>query len=124
MSTTTPIQHVQQHSFRYAIRFYFERVLFTTRGRFAYLAGVALLIYTRLGVIIDHGVLLAAEPFYLQNPGLAESILQGLGVGLSGLTTVLVAMTIVLLLDVYEDVSGTVHGESRSGPVVEDGDGR
>ena len=122
MSTTTPIQHVQEHSFRHALRFYFERLLYTTRGRFAYLAGVAFLIYTRLGAIIDHGVLLASEPLFVQNPGFAESMIQVLGLTLSALSTVLVGMTIVLLLDVYEHEAGTVYDEPRHDPVGEGGD--
>ena len=101
--TSHPYEYVSDAGVRAGMKFYLERLAFTTRGNFAFVAGLLYSIYTMASHAVTTGTPEATAPIFSAQ---AQSGLGALMSSLNGVVTVLtgiMAGTVVLLiLDLYE----------------------
>lgn len=100
----------EEDSFRFAFRYYVERLAFTQRGRFAFLAFLLLVNRFQINAIQMHGIT-SASWTPTADPTLVQTMLTGVGGGLSVLVAVLGGMVVLLLIDIYEDEFGVMIDE-------------
>lgn len=94
-------------------RFYFERALFTTRGRFAMIIAMLMSVYGRSAVPASESTSVIASLFRMETQPtvqaqLVETATQVLGGGLLVAITVLGGMCVLVALDIYEAEVGTI----------------
>jgi hypothetical protein len=104
---TSTLERLEDRSLRWQTRFYLERLAFTQRGRFAFIAALLMTMHERIGRIMYEGVPSASRDLEPAT-GFVESAVQVGGGVLSVGTAVLAGVVVLVMLDVYEDEFGTL----------------
>lgn len=100
--TESPIDYVQDASLRDITRFYGERLAFTRRGHFAFIAGLLLLNYNAVSYAVETGTPSADAPIYASSTSLWANTMMALDGLLAVFLAVVFGAGVLLVLDIYE----------------------
>lgn len=111
-NATRALKEVEQGSFTHAARIYVERLAFTKRGRFSFLAGLLLIIHSEVGTILMEGVPSASRA-PITDPGLIQMAINMLSTGLSIGVAIMAGVVVLAIIDIYEEFVGVAYTEGR-----------